>query len=149
MTQRVSFGCKALAGVGFWLLLLAVPALVAAQTKPQSGLARLSGTEITGEVKNVAPFEGDLLLILVEWPVTIRITEATKFNNSGELQISRHSARDLLPGRAVSILRVLNGRGEFVARSLTVLPEEKLTEVKKLQAEKMKKTEVPQKDALP
>ena len=105
--------------------------------------------DIIGEVKSVAEVKGKLLLVLVEWPVIIRITDQTRFDSEEQLAISKLSAKDLLPKRGVRIKRSYETDGTVTAEKITVLSHDKLLKIREEQPGRTGYYIIPEKDARP
>jgi len=87
------------------------------------------------------------LLVLVEWPVVIKLDGSTIFKGKAGQTVSIYSAKELLVGQAVKIYKKTNENGEFVAEKIVVLEYEDLQKIRKLRPERMKQHSNKQKDA--
>lgn len=99
-----------------------------------------------GEVQSVLEYENDLLLVLVELPLTFRITDDTEFVSSDNLVYTKNTAKTMLIGKGVRIEQHKNENGEIIADKITVVTPEEFTQIKKEQPDRVGPIQLQQKD---
>jgi|GEM_PF-5418396 len=101
-----------------------------------------------GEVKAVLEYEKDLFLVLVELPITFRITDETTFVSNGLFTVTKGTAKTMLVGKGVRLKQHLGKTGEYIADEITVLSNTELIEIKKEQKTRIGKVAIKQKDSM-
>lgn len=138
------------AGLALLILLVLAPGALA-DGKPAMSIAPDPANirEISGEVRDVREFKGELLMVLIEWRMIITITSDTKFSSDDNFIVSRRTAGEMLPGKAVTMRYRLNNQNEVIAESIKVLSYKDLLKIREERPERMAPITVKGKDAKP
>lgn len=104
---------------------------------------------VEGEVAAFRTINGATYMLLVEWPVTIRITEHTQFVTHDGSFLTAHGAPSLLKGRAVRVYPRLSAAGDYVADRIEVLGAADLSRLRAIRPDRLAPAPNPYKDEMP
>lgn len=105
--------------------------------------------ELTGEVRGVRKVEGELVMLLYEYPVTVHLYPSTLFNGESFLKVDYSSAEGILPGKGVAVSAYRNAEGYLEALKVTLLADDKLLKLREIRSERLTPERIPAKDARP
>jgi hypothetical protein len=131
------------------VLVLALTMAAQAQYRPSVAKQTDTQTAVDGEVQGVRMVNGNVYMVLIEWPVTIRLTTSTVFTTYNGLPLSISGATSLLAGQAVRVFPRMSSEGEIVADKVEVLEPKELTRLRAERPERMAPEVLPNKDARP